>query len=64
MKFLQTKPQIKSMNINYCDLDFTVIKNRDEEEIVDNQHENDYNNFNDIVPNHYFGRKKTNEILR
>ena len=30
MKFLQTKPQIKNMNINYYDLYYTVIKNRDE----------------------------------
>ena len=28
MKFLQTKPQVKSMNINYYDLYYTVIKNR------------------------------------
>ena len=27
IKFLQTKPQIKSMNINYFDLYYTVIKN-------------------------------------
>ena len=27
MKFLQTKPQVKIMNINYFDLYYTVIKN-------------------------------------
>ena len=26
MKFLQTKPQVKNMNINYYDLYYTVIK--------------------------------------
>ena len=35
MKFLHTKPQVKNMNINYFDLYFTVIENRDENEIVD-----------------------------
>ena len=29
-KFSQTKPQIKIMNFNYYDLNYTVIKNRDE----------------------------------
>ena len=52
------------MNINYYDLYYTVIKKRDEKEFVDNKHENDYNIFNDIVPNHYIGRKINNEILR
>ena len=58
MKFLQTKPQVKHMNINYYDLYYTIIKKRDEEEILDNQYENDYINLNDIIPNHYIGRKK------
>ena len=30
LKFLQTKPQIKTMYINCYDLYYTVIKNRDE----------------------------------
>ena len=30
LKFLQTKPQVKSMNITYYDLFYTVIKNRDD----------------------------------
>ena len=63
MKYLQTKPQVKNMNINYYELYYTVIKNRDEE-IVDNQNENDYINFNDIIPNHYCRRKNDNEFLR
>ena len=32
-KFLQSKPQFENMNINYYDLYFTFIKNRDEKEI-------------------------------
>ena len=67
MKFLQTKHQVKNMNINYYDLNYTVIKNRDEKDNVDHQYENnesDYINFNDIVPNHLIGRKNVREILR
>ena len=67
MKFLQTKPQIKNININYYDLYYTVIKNRDGNKDIDNQYENDdndYINFNDILtPNHYIGIKKNNVIL-
>ena len=64
MKFLQTKPQVKNMNINYYDLYFTVIKTRDENRDIDN--ENDYINFNDIIttPNHYVGIKPRETILR
>ena len=58
MKCLQNKPQVKSMNINYCDLYYTVIKNRDEDEIVDDKFENDYINYEDfITPVHYIGQK-------
>ena len=67
MKFLQTKPQIKNMNNNYYDLYYTVIKTRDENKDIDNQYEdddNDFIKFNDIVPNHYIGIKKNNEILK
>ena len=68
MKFLQTKPEVKNMNINYYDLYYTVIKVRDENRDIDNQYEdddNDYINFNDfITPNHYVGRKSNNETLR
>ena len=62
MKFLQTKPQIKNMNINYYDLYFTVIKVRDENKDIDNS---DYINFNDFVtPNHYIGIKPHDTILK
>ena len=67
MKFLQTKPQVKNMNINYYDLNYTVIKNRDENRDIDNQNENDENDyiiFNYIVPNHYTEIKPRETILR
>ena len=64
MKFPQTKPQVKNMNNNYYDLYYTVIKNRDEKEIVDNKYENDYIDFNDFIPNHYVARKNNNETLK
>ena len=68
MKFLQTKPQIKNMIINYYDLYYTVNKVRDENKDIDNQYEdddNDYINFNDfITPNHYVGIKPRETILR
>ena len=56
MKFLQTKPQIKIMNISYYDLNYTVIKTRDENRDIDIQNENDENDYIDIndfiTPNH------------
>ena len=69
MKILQTKPQIKIMNINYYDLYYTVIKTRDENRHIDNQYEEDYHDYIDIndffiTPNHYIGIKQNNEILK
>ena len=64
MKILQTEPQVKNMNNNYYDLFYTVIKNRDEKGVLDDQYEKDYINFNYIIPNHYVGRKNNTEILR
>ena len=68
MKFLQTKPEVKNMNINYHDLYFTVIKVRDESRDIDNQYENDYHDYIDIndfmiSPNHYVGIKNDNVML-
>ena len=61
IKFLQTKSQVKDMNINYCDLYYTVIKTRDENKVVVDKYEdieNDSNSLNDvIIPNHYVGIK-------
>ena len=45
------------MNINFYDLFYTVIKNRNEKEIVINKNkanENDYINFNDIITPKYW----------
>ena len=68
MKFLQTKPQVKNMNINYYDLYYTLIKTRDENKDIDIQHENDENHYissNDIIThNHYIGIKPRETILR
>ena len=63
--FLQTKPQVRNMNINYYELNYTVIKNRDEKQIVDDQYENDYINLDDsIIPNHNKSIKHRDTILR
>ena len=59
MKFSQTRPQVKNMKNNYYDLFYTVIKNRDGKEIVDDKYENDF-----IIPNHYVGIKPRETILR
>ena len=40
-KILQTEPQVKKMNINYYDSNYTVIKKRDDWEIVDDKYEKD-----------------------
>ena len=66
MKFLQTKPQVKNMDNNFYDLYYTVIKSRDENNNVDDQYEdveNDYINFEGIVPNIYIGRKNDYVML-
>ena len=68
MKFLQTKSQIKNMNINYYDLYYTVIKNRVENKDINNQYENDendYTNYEDFInPNLYVGIKPRETILK
>ena len=48
MKFLQTKPQVKNMKINYYDFYNTVIKDRDENRDIDNKYDNDENDYIDI----------------
>ena len=52
MKFLQTKPQIKSMNFDYYIFYHTVFQNRDGKE-----QDEKYDNFFDIIPNHIVGNK-------
>ena len=58
MKFLQTKPHVKNMNIKYYDLFYTIIKNK---ENVDDKSENIENvsiSLNEvIIPNLYVGIK-------
>ena len=52
MKILQTEPKVKKTNIKYYDLYYTVIKTRDEKEIVNdkyNNNESDYINFDDFI---------------
>ena len=66
LNFVQTKQHVQIMIINYYDLYYIVVKNRDDKEkVVDEIEniENDYINFNDFeTPNHYIERKN-NEIL-
>ena len=62
MKFLQTELQVKYMNNKYFDLYYTVIKNRDDNEVVDDKYENYENEF--ITPNHYVGIKPRETKLR
>ena len=51
MKVLQTKPQVKNMNVKYFDLYYTVIRIREENKNIDNQYENDDNDYiNFITP--------------
>ena len=64
-KFLQTKPKVKGMKINYYDLNYTVIENRDDNEIVVDKYENKCFNFNNFTtPNHSLGRKNNIELLK
>ena len=56
------------MNIIYYDLYHTIIKNRDDKEIVENKYENkevDYINLNDFnTPNHNISIKPRETILK
>ena len=42
-KFSQTKTQVEITNINYYDLFYTIIKNRDENMVEDIYDNNSYN---------------------
>ena len=66
MIFAQTKPQNENMNITYHDLYYTVIKNRDEKEIVVNEKEsseNDFINYEEFIAPIHFNGQKNNEML-
>ena len=65
MKFLQTKPLVKSMKINYFDLYYTVNETRDEKEFIDDKSEKDCSNFNDFkTSNHSISTKPRETIFR
>ena len=65
MKFLQNKPQVKNMNVICYDLFYTVNKNRDDKEIVNDEYENDFFNVNDfITPNLHNGFKPRETKLK
>ena len=65
MNFLQTRPRVKNMNIKYYDIYYTNIKNRYDNEIVNENIENDYINFNDfITPNHNISIKPLERKLK
>ena len=62
MKFLQTKPYIRNMYNNYFDLYYTVIKNGEDKEIVNDDEHVNFNDF--ITPNHYVRIKPRETILK
>ena len=66
LKILQTKTQVKKLNYIHYDLYFTIRKNRDGKEIINDKYkniENDYSSFEDlIIPNHYIGRKNDDSM--
>ena len=63
MKLLQTNPPVKKMN-KYYDLYYTLIKNRDDKEIVDGQYKNLFIFLNDIAPNHNISIKPRKTTLK
>ena len=62
--FLQSKPKLENMKNFFYDLLYTVIEIRSEKEIAENQFVNDYNIFNDIIPNHIISIKPRETTLR
>ena len=43
---------------------FIPLLKLEKKKIINNEYENDYFNFSEIVLNHYVGRKNDKEILR
>ena len=68
MKFSHTKPQVKIINNNYYDSYYIEIKNRDDEENVNDQYEDnetDYINYEDFTaPQLFIGIKFNKEKLK
>ena len=66
VKFLQTKPQVKNMNINHYGLFYTAKKSGDDNEVVVDKHqenENDYIIFNDFITHNHNISMKTRETV-
>ena len=67
MNILQTKIQFKNRKNNKYYLYYTVNKNTDDKEIVNNKNEddeNDYINYIELIsPNHYIGIRNDNVLL-
>ena len=61
MNFVQIKPQVKNMKMIYYDFYYTVIKSRNEKELVNDESEF-FKDF--IIPSQYIGRNKDNVMLR
>ena len=68
LKLLQTKRQVNVIIFNCNDLYYTDTKNKNDKEIVNNEHENTeivYDNFDDfITPNHSLEIKPHETILK
>ena len=54
------------MNINFYDIYYTVLKNRDGKEfVIDKENKNDYINYEDFIkPNHNISIKPRETILK
>ena len=68
LKILQTKPQFEKLNKNYYNLYYTVIKNRDAKEILNDKNNNNENGYcildDFILPNHIMSIKSRETILK
>ena len=65
---MQTEPQIKSVKINFYDLYYTVIRNRDEKETENDKYENKENDYTKYdlfrIPKCDLGFRPRETILR
>ena len=67
MNFFQTKPQVMNIQINYYDLQYTVIQKNDKAIVINNYEdkENGYNNYEDFnIPNHNISIKRRETKLK
>ena len=56
MKVLQTMTQVKNLEISNYDFYYTVIENRDEKKVVNEENDNNEND--------YLGKINNNEMLK